>query len=201
MEPHLTSKYAFPSICSIQTEIIEEILNPQRHLIMYCWDYFLLSENLLYRFILFIAEMKVYYKNYERTKKQLLSLIVLFSILELNFLKSLMIIEVRRICWAWIHLWKVLQYLNIRILPYTVRHVKLAMRFFALTYSFFNLDKLLIFSFVSTLLSNAITFMFSHYQQILYPNRVKTRRHVWTIRFCFRYYNKNKNVTYSRPYK
>ena len=30
--------------------------------------------------------MKVYYENYERTKKQLLSLIVLFSILELNFL-------------------------------------------------------------------------------------------------------------------
>lgn len=91
---------------------------------------------------------------------------------------------IRRICWAWIHLWKVLQYLNIRILPYKLRHVKLTMRFFALTYSFFNLDKLLIFSFVSTLLSNTITFMFSHYQQILYPNRVKTRRHVRNTRRC-----------------
>ena len=94
-----------------------------------------------------------------------------------------------------------LQYLNIRILPYKLRHVKLTMRFVALTYSFFNLDKLLIFSFVSTLLSNTITFMFSHYQQILYPNRVKTRRHVRNTRRCLFLYDKITIVKLSRKYE
>ena len=78
MKPHLTFKYAFLSVCSIQMEIIEEILNPQRHLIMYCWDYFLLSENLLYHFILFIARVKVYTENRECTQKQLWTLIISF---------------------------------------------------------------------------------------------------------------------------
>ena len=94
----------------------------------------------------------------------------------------------------------IFEYIIIYILHNELLHVKLTICFFTLTYSFFNLDKLLIFSFVSTLLSNAITFMFSHYQQILYPNRVKTRRHVWTFRFCFLYYN-IKNLIYSTRYK